>query len=68
LRSSSLDGLTKELSKAGFAFSPKVPKVFCQAFEDSSGALEMAKTPKMRPRTKHMHIKYHHFREEWQTV
>ena len=23
----------------------------------------MARTPKMRPRTKHMNIKYHHFRE-----
>jgi Reverse transcriptase (RNA-dependent DNA polymerase)/GAG-pre-integrase domain len=55
--------LTKELSKAGFAFSPMVPQVFCQAFEDNSGALEMARTHKMRPRTKHMNIKYHHFRE-----
>jgi hypothetical protein len=32
-------------------------------FEDNSGALEMAKTHKMRPITKHMNIKYHHFRE-----
>lgn len=23
----------------------------------------MAQTPKMRPRTKHLNIKYHHFRE-----
>ena len=35
----------------------------CQAFEDNSGALEMARSPKMRPRTKHLKIKYHHFRE-----
>jgi Reverse transcriptase (RNA-dependent DNA polymerase) len=55
--------LTKELSTAGFAFSPNVPQVLCQAFEDNSGALEMARTHKMRPRTKHMNIKYHHFRE-----
>ena len=33
----------------------------CTAFEDNNGALEMAKTPKMRPRTKHIAIKYHHF-------
>ena len=25
---------------------------------------EIAKVPKMRPRTKHLNIKYHHFREE----
>ena len=34
----------------------------CAVFEDNNGALEMAKTPKMRPRTKHIAIKYHHFR------
>lgn len=38
------------------------PKVHCKAFEDNSGALIMAQIPKMRPRTKHMNIKYHHFR------
>ena len=32
-------------------------------FEDNSGAFELANTPKMRPRTKHINIKYHHFRE-----
>ena len=39
------------------------PKVHCRAFEDNSGALEMARSPKMRPRTKHLNIKYHHFHE-----
>ena len=39
------------------------PKVRCTVFEDNSGALELAKVPKMRPRTKHINIKYHHFRE-----
>ena len=38
------------------------PKVYCKAFEDNSGALELAKTPRMRPRTKHINTKYHHFR------
>ena len=32
------------------------------AFEDNTGALELSKVPKMRPRTKHINIKYHHFR------
>jgi hypothetical protein len=31
-------------------------------FEDNNGALELATAPKMRPRTKHIAIKYHHFR------
>ena len=30
-------------------------------FKDNNGALEMAKTLKMRLRTKHIAIKYHHF-------
>lgn len=34
----------------------------CAVFEDNNGALEIAKAPKMRPRTKHIAIKYHHFR------
>jgi len=38
------------------------PKVHCRVFEDNSGAIEIAKVPKMRPRTKHLNIKYHHFR------
>jgi hypothetical protein len=35
----------------------------CKVFEDNIGALELAKTPKLRPRTKHIAIKYHHFRD-----
>jgi hypothetical protein len=37
------------------------PIVKCTVFEDNSGAMEMAITPKMRPQTKHINIKYHHF-------
>ena len=33
-------------------------------FEDNNGALELAKTPRMRPRTKHISLKYHHFRQQ----
>ena len=33
----------------------------CIVFEDNNGALEMAKIPKMRPKTKHIVIKYYHF-------
>jgi hypothetical protein len=40
------------------------PRVTCKVFEDNAGAIEIANVPKMRPRTKHLNIKYHHFREE----
>ena len=39
------------------------PVIYCKLFEDNNGALELAKTPRYRPRTKHIGIKYHHFRE-----
>ena len=39
------------------------PKVHCKVFEDNSGALEMVRLPKMRPRTKHICVRMHHFRE-----
>jgi hypothetical protein len=39
------------------------PVVHCKAFEDNSGALQLAWLPKMQPRTKHINVKYHHFRE-----
>ena len=39
------------------------PYVYCKTFEDNSGALELARLPKLRPRTKHINTSYHHFRE-----
>jgi hypothetical protein len=38
-----------------------IPKVHCNPFEDSSGAVEMVNIPKMHPRSKHINTKYHHF-------
>ena len=32
-------------------------------FEDNTACEELAKVPKNRPRTKHIAVKYHHFRE-----
>ena len=37
-------------------------KVYCRCFEDNAGALELASSPKLRPRTKHINLVYHHFR------
>ena len=39
------------------------PKVMCKVFEDNSGALEMATNHEFRPRTKHVNVKLHHFRD-----
>ena len=39
------------------------PTVRCELFEDNKGAETLANAPKMNARTKHIAIKYHHFRE-----
>jgi hypothetical protein len=39
------------------------PELKCTLFEDNNGALNLAAAPRYRPRTKHIAIKYHHFRE-----
>ena len=54
--------LLQELKEKGFTDASPIPTIHYKAFEDNSGALELAKTPKMRPRTKHINIVYHHFR------
>ena len=33
-------------------------------FEDNNGALSLAKSPRMTPRTKYIAVEYHWFREE----
>lgn len=58
-----LMGLVQELANHGFHLNMTTPVVKCKVFEDNSGAMYMAQVPKMRPRTKHLNIKYHHFRE-----
>jgi hypothetical protein len=56
--------LLEEAQQRGIKINAKPCKVHCKVFEDNEGAIEIAKVPKMRPRTKHLNIKYHHFREE----
>ena len=55
--------LFKELDKRIPEFQYEKPVFRCVAFEDNNGAIELAKAPKLRPRTKHINIKYHHFKE-----
>ena len=54
--------LVKEMGEHGFGTYATVPMIYCKAFEDNSGALEMSRTHKLRPRTKHINVIYHHFR------
>jgi hypothetical protein len=59
--------IIREMQVAGFYFCALPPmndcKAFdCKAFEDNNGAFEMATVNKLRPRTKHINVKYHHFR------
>ena len=55
--------LLKEAREHGVCIDELPPKVHCTIFEDNSGALELARLPKIRPRTKHINQAYHHFRE-----
>jgi hypothetical protein len=55
--------LVKEFKKELLLPMATTPVVHCKAFEDNSGAVELARVPKMRPRTKHINTKYHHFRK-----
>ena len=54
--------LVKEMKAKGYSVGDTTPTVKCTLFEDNSGALTLAKSPAMRPRTKHINVKYHHFR------
>jgi hypothetical protein len=56
--------LLEEAQKKGIKVNSKPCKVHCKKLEDNEGAIEIAKVPKMRPRTKYLNIKYPHFREE----
>jgi len=55
--------LMNEFRERNFKVVCTQPQVYCKVFEDNSGALELARLPKLRPRTKHINICYHHFRE-----
>ena len=56
----------KELAAKIQSFKYKRPLFKCKAFEDNNGAIAIATTENLRPRTKHINIKYHHFkRTHW---
>jgi len=57
-----LDLIEYNLKKEGFNVGCSTPTVKCTLFEDNSGTVYLANAPSMRPRTKHINVKYHHFR------
>ena len=55
--------LLEELYNRGFPVHKSSPAVHTRLYEDNSGAIEIMTVPKLRSRTKHMNVKYHHYRE-----
>ena len=54
--------LMKEIS----AFLPvqsSAPEIKCTTWEDNHSCIKVAESPKFTPRTKHIALKYHHFRQ-----
>ena len=43
--------------------SANQPKFFCTVWEDNRSYIRVAESPKFTPRTKHIALKYHHFRQ-----
>ncbi|KAI2507330.1 hypothetical protein MHU86_7050 [Fragilaria crotonensis] len=61
--------LIQEMQENGCGLTATTPQLHCRVFEDNTGAVELAssvKNPKMRPRTRHINTKYHHFRSKVQ--
>ena len=55
--------LFQEMKEMGYDVFPGEAQIHCKLFEDNNGALTIARVPKMRPRTKHINLKYFHFME-----
>ena len=45
-----------------FTLNHSKPVFHCKVFEDNNSCIKVAESPKFTPRTKHIAIKYHHFR------
>jgi hypothetical protein len=54
-------GLLQGIKEQDFKVLCTKPYVYCKVFENNSGTLELARLPKLCPRTKLINICYHHF-------
>ena len=59
----SLNGAPHGSTEQGLHVSDLPPRIHCTVFEDNRRAMELARLPNIRPRTKHINQSYHHFRE-----
>lgn len=57
-----LMNLMKELEGV-LKMNASKPDFFCQVFEDNRSTISVATSKKFTPRTKHIALKYHHFRQ-----
>ena len=55
--------LLKEMKAHGFPIKCSQANIHRRVFEDNSGAIQMAKVHKYRPRTKHLNVRSYHFRD-----
>ena len=55
--------LLEELKERGIDIPFVKPTIKCNVFEDNAACIQVAKEPKMRPRTKHLSARLHHFRQ-----
>jgi hypothetical protein len=53
--------LLQKLKEQNFKVICIEPYVYFKVFEDNAGARELARLPKLRPRTKQINVCYHHF-------
>ena len=56
-----LIGLLGELKKI-ISTDDSNPKIHCIVFKDNKGCIDLANSPRVRPSTKHIALKYHYFR------
>ena len=52
--------LVQEIKEKGFRVIANMPHAYCKAFKDNSGALKLARLPKLRPHTKHINTCFSH--------
>ena len=57
-----LMAITREMKDLGFPILSTTPNIHCKAFEDNSGAVELATIYKYRPRTRYLCTKLFHFK------
>ena len=52
-----LMGVINEIAERAMMVPPTKTKVYCTMFKDNSSAVELVRSPKMRPCTKHINIR-----------